>query len=267
MPTYKAPVDDTLFLLNDVFHLDRYGNLPGFADASPDLVEAVLREAGEVRRGSAHPAQPGRRQGRLHTPRRRQRDHPDRLQGRLQAIGRGRLDRHLGAGRIRRPGPAGDADRRGQRNACSANMAFAMYPGLTHGAIAALLEHASQELKTRYLPKMVTGEWTGTMNLTEPHGGTDLGLLAHQGGPAGGRQLPDHRQQDFHLRRRARHGGQHHPSGARAHRRRAGRHQGHFALHRAEVHGRRTTARSASATASSAARSKRRWASTAIRPA
>ena len=45
MPTYKAPVDDALFLLNDVFHLDRYGNLPGFADASPDLVEAVLREA------------------------------------------------------------------------------------------------------------------------------------------------------------------------------------------------------------------------------
>jgi len=45
MPTYKAPVEDTLFLLNDVLHIDRYGNLPGFADASPDVVEAVLREA------------------------------------------------------------------------------------------------------------------------------------------------------------------------------------------------------------------------------
>jgi hypothetical protein len=44
MPTYKAPVDDALFLLNDVFHIDRYGNLPGFSDASPDVVEAVLRE-------------------------------------------------------------------------------------------------------------------------------------------------------------------------------------------------------------------------------
>ncbi len=60
---------------------------------------------------------------------------------------------------------------------CSANMAFAMYPGLTQGAIAALLAHASPELKTKYLPKMMTGEWTGTMNLTEPHCGTDLGLL------------------------------------------------------------------------------------------
>ena len=44
MPTYKAPVGDTLFLLNDVLHIDRYGNLPGFADASPDLIEAVLSE-------------------------------------------------------------------------------------------------------------------------------------------------------------------------------------------------------------------------------
>src|SRR5258708_15689188 len=56
-------------------------------------------------------------------------------------------------------------------------MAFAMYPGLTQGAIAALLTHASQELKTKYLPKMVEGVWTGTMNLTEPHCGTDLGQL------------------------------------------------------------------------------------------
>src|SRR5205085_11077963 len=59
----------------------------------------------------------------------------------------------------------------------SANMAFAMYPGLTQGAIAALLHHANEEQKKTYLPKMTTGEWTGTMNLTEPHCGTDLGML------------------------------------------------------------------------------------------
>ena len=59
----------------------------------------------------------------------------------------------------------------------SANMAFAMYPGLTNGAVAALMTHANEELKARYLPKMTTGEWTGTMNLTEPHSGTDLGLI------------------------------------------------------------------------------------------
>jgi alkylation response protein AidB-like acyl-CoA dehydrogenase len=59
----------------------------------------------------------------------------------------------------------------------SANLAFGMYPGLTQGAIAALVVHGSAEQKTRYLPKMVEGTWTGTMNLTEPHCGTDLGLL------------------------------------------------------------------------------------------
>src|SRR5947199_3068716 len=59
----------------------------------------------------------------------------------------------------------------------SANMAFAMYPGLTQGAIAAILRHGTDEQKAAYLPKMVEGRWTGTMNLTEPHCGTDLGLL------------------------------------------------------------------------------------------
>ncbi len=59
----------------------------------------------------------------------------------------------------------------------SSNMAFAMYPGLTQGAIAALLQHATPEQQKLYLPKMTAGEWTGTMNLTEPHCGTDLGLL------------------------------------------------------------------------------------------
>ena len=55
MPTYKAPVDDVQFLLNDVFHMERYGNLPGFADASPDALAAILDEAAQVRRGSLQP--------------------------------------------------------------------------------------------------------------------------------------------------------------------------------------------------------------------
>src|SRR6185436_2632241 len=59
----------------------------------------------------------------------------------------------------------------------SANLAFSMYPALTQGAIAAIVAHGSPEQKKAYLPKMVAGEWTGTMNLTEPHCGTDLGLL------------------------------------------------------------------------------------------
>jgi alkylation response protein AidB-like acyl-CoA dehydrogenase len=67
----------------------------------------------------------------------------------------------------------------------SSNLALGMYPGLTQGAIAAMIEHASQELKQTYLPRMISGEWTGTMNLTEPHCGTDLGLLKTKAMPNG----------------------------------------------------------------------------------
>src|SRR6202044_2407146 len=66
---------------------------------------------------------------------------------------------------------------------CSANIAFSMYPGLTRGAVAALMAHGNNELKARYLPKMTTGEWTGTMCLTEPHCGTDLGLIKTRADP------------------------------------------------------------------------------------
>ncbi len=67
----------------------------------------------------------------------------------------------------------------------SANMAFGMYPGLSHGAYSALSQHGTPEQKEKYLPKLVTGEWTGTMNLTEPHCGTDLGLLRSKAVPVG----------------------------------------------------------------------------------
>ena len=177
MPTYKAPVDDTLFLLNDVFHLDRYGNLPGFAEASPDLVEAVLREAGKFAEEVLTPLnRVGDKEGCTR--------HPD---GSVSTpTGFKEAFKQLVEGGwigISAPAEFGGQDLPATLTVavnellCSANQAFAMYPGLTQGAIAALLAHASPELKTKYLPKMVEGVWTGTMNLTEPHCGTDLGLL------------------------------------------------------------------------------------------
>ena len=78
-----------------------------------------------------------------------------------------------------------------------------MYPGLTNGAVAALTVHGDDALKSRYLPKMTTGEWTGTMCLTEPHCGTDLGLIKTKAIPQAGRLLRHHRAEDFHLGRRA----------------------------------------------------------------
>ncbi|MFY9599288.1 MAG: acyl-CoA dehydrogenase C-terminal domain-containing protein [Pseudolabrys sp.] len=177
MPIYKAPVDDALFLLNDVFHIEHYGNLPGFSDASPDVVEAVLREAAKF---SEEVLTPLNRVGDKEGCKRAADGSvttPKGFKGAYKQIVEG--------GWI---GISVPADFGGQglpatitvmvnEFFCSANMAFAMYPGLTQGAIAALLVHASDALKAKYLPKMVEGAWTGTMNLTEPHCGTDLGLL------------------------------------------------------------------------------------------
>ena len=91
------------------------------------------------------------------------------------------------------------------------------------------LHHGGEEQQETYLPKMVTGEWTGTMNLTEPQAGSDVGRAAHQGGAAGRRHLPHHRHEDLHHLRRARHDREHRPPRAGPHARRAARHQGHLA--------------------------------------
>ncbi|MEJ2435384.1 MAG: acyl-CoA dehydrogenase C-terminal domain-containing protein, partial [Pseudolabrys sp.] len=177
MPTYQAPVDDVLFLLNDVFHLDRYGNLPGFADASPDVVEAILREAGRFAEEVLTPLNrvgdtegcTRRDDGSVTTPTGFKDAYRQLTEGGWVGIS---APEEFGG-----QGLSGTMTVLVNEMLCAANMAFAMYPALTQGAIAALLTHATPELKAKYLPKMVEGAWTGTMNLTEPHCGTDLGLL------------------------------------------------------------------------------------------
>jgi acyl-CoA dehydrogenase len=177
MPTYKAPVSDTLFLLNDVFDYAKYANAPGFSEAPIDIVEAVLTEGAKF---VEEVVQPLNRIGDVEGCRRSEDGGvttPKGFKEAYQALVEG--------GWV---GLAGDPKYGGQglphflavlfsEYEYSANIAFSMYPGLTNGAVAALMVHASDELKSRYLPKMTTGEWTGTMNLTEPHCGTDLGLI------------------------------------------------------------------------------------------
>ncbi|QKV19336.1 acyl-CoA dehydrogenase C-terminal domain-containing protein [Oricola thermophila] len=185
MPAYRAPVEDTLFVLNDVFKYERYNNLPGFSDASPDIVEAVLREAARMAEEVFFPLnQSGDREGctrnddgSVTTPK-----------GFREAF-----EQYKEAGWM---GLAFDPEYGGQglpyvlhsaigEYFSSANMAFAMYPGLTQGAMAAIREHGNDKQKQTFLPKMVEGRWTGTMNLTEPHCGTDLGLLRTKAVPQG----------------------------------------------------------------------------------
>ncbi|PZU94586.1 MAG: acyl-CoA dehydrogenase [Chelatococcus sp.] len=185
MPIYKAPVDETLFLLNDVFGIERYNNLPGFAEAAPDVIEAVLSEGARVCEEILQPLnRTGDQEGCV-----READGSVRTpKGFKEAY-----EAYAGAGWI---GLAMDPEYGGQglpytlgavmnEFASSANMAFAMYPGLTMGAIAALYVHGTPAQKRAYLPKMIEGAWSGTMNLTEPHCGTDLGLLKTRAVPNG----------------------------------------------------------------------------------
>jgi 3-(methylsulfanyl)propanoyl-CoA dehydrogenase len=183
MPTYKAPVEDALFLLNDVFHLERYNNLPGYADASPDVVEAILSEAAKfceeilvpLNRSGDKEGCKRHDDGSVTTPKGFKEAFAQLVEGGWIGIsapvefgGQGLpsvmteiVSEYLG----------------------SANMAFAMYSGLTQGAIAALHLHGTPAQKQTYLPPLIAGRWTGTMNLTEPHCGTDLGLLRSRATP------------------------------------------------------------------------------------
>jgi alkylation response protein AidB-like acyl-CoA dehydrogenase len=177
MPTYKAPVEDMLFLLNDVFHLERYNNLPGFAEATPDVIEAIVQEAAKLSEEAIAPLNlSGDREGCTH--------HPDGSVTTPKGF-REAYKAYTDGGWM---GLAAPPDFGGQGLPTSlnsvmqefvsaANLSLGMYPGLTQGAIAALVVHGSDEQKRTYLPKMIAGDWTGTMNLTEAHCGTDLGLL------------------------------------------------------------------------------------------
>ncbi|MGB3744101.1 MAG: acyl-CoA dehydrogenase C-terminal domain-containing protein [Xanthobacteraceae bacterium] len=177
MPVYKAPVDEVTFLLRDVFHLDRYNNLPGFAEATPDVVEAVLGEAAKFSEAVLMPLnrigdQEGCRRnpdGSVTTPRGFRDAYKKLVEGGW--IG------------VSAPAEFGGQDLPVVINQAvnefftSANMAFGMYAALTQGATAAIAVHGSPEQKKLYLPKLVSGQWAGTMNLTEPQCGTDLGLV------------------------------------------------------------------------------------------
>jgi acyl-CoA dehydrogenase len=177
MPVYKAPVKDTLFILNDVLNIERYNNLPGFEDATADMIEAITTEAAKLAEERLFPLNlSGDQQGC-----KRADDGsvsvPDGFKSAYDAYCEGGW---LGLAVPEQYGGQGlpyTLHAAIGEYMSAANLSLMMYPGLTQGAIAAILVHGTDEQKEKYLPNMVAGTWSGTMNLTEPHCGTDLGLL------------------------------------------------------------------------------------------
>ena len=184
MPEYKAPLKDIEFVMNDVLNFEQhYANLPGGEEATPDLVNAILVEAAKFSEEILSPInQIGDQQGCT-----RHEDGsvttPDGFKEAYQQYvecGWPSLAHEVEFGGQGLPESLGSVI---SEMVGAANWSWGMYPGLSHGCMNTLSSHGTQEQKQAYLPKLISGEWTGTMCLTEPHAGTDLGLLRTKAEP------------------------------------------------------------------------------------
>ncbi len=181
MPTYTPPTKDQQFLLHDVFKISQ-SDIPGYDELDRDFTAAILEEAGKI---AANVLQPLNtvgdtegcklENGVVRTPTGFKAAWDEMAQGGWMG-----LDASPDYGGQGMPHLINTAT--GELFS-SANMAFQMYVGLSHGAASALAVHGSDEQKQTYLPKIYSGEWSGTMNLTEPHCGTDLGLMRTKAEP------------------------------------------------------------------------------------
>ena len=181
MPTYNAPTKDMQFLLHEVLEVSR-SSVPGYGELEAGFTGAVLEEAGKIARDVLAPLNASGDQegctlenGVVRTPK--------GFKAAFQAMKDGgwtALDCDPAYGGQGMPYVLATAV---GEIFVSANMAFNMYQGLTHGAYSAIHAHGTEDQKATYLPKMVTCDWTGTMNLTEPHCGTDLGQLRTKAEP------------------------------------------------------------------------------------
>jgi alkylation response protein AidB-like acyl-CoA dehydrogenase len=186
VPSYKAPIDQIRFLLEEVHDVAQLSAMPGYEEMTPDLLFAVLEEGGRLCEEVLQPINgTGDAEG-------------CRLENGRVTTPAGFREAYAAYRAGGWPAITSDPEFGGQglphlsrfvfdEMLISANLAFSMYPGLTHGAAALLEVFGDAELKQRFLPRMVDGSWGGTMCLTEAHAGTDLGIIRTRAeGPAGG---------------------------------------------------------------------------------
>ena len=185
MTAYTAPVDDVAFLLGRVFDFDaQMAALPGCEEVNTELAVSVLEEAGKFT-------------SEVLVPLNRPIDEEGcRLVDGAVVTPKGMAEAYRAFAEAGWTSLSGDPEHGGQglprvlqilldEFLCSANLSFSLFPSLSRGAVEAIEAHASPELKAAYLPRMIAGEWTGAMALTEASAGTDLGLLATRAVPDG----------------------------------------------------------------------------------
>ena len=184
MPTYHAPLRDMRFVYHELADGDALAGLPAFREATPDIVDAVLDEAGKLARDVLQPLnRSGDEQGCAYengvvrTPEGFADAYRQFREGGWTSLA---CDPQYGG-----QGLPNLLNFMVEEMICASNLAFGTYPGLTHGAYRALHAHGDQALKDAYLPRLVDGSWTGTMCLTEPQCGTDLGLCKTKAEPNG----------------------------------------------------------------------------------
>lgn len=184
MPTYRAPLETVNFLLHDVIGIDRLTALPRFAETNRELMEAILEAAGTFMAEELFPLNGGGdkvgckwENGKVTAP-----------PGFKEAYKKYTEMGWSGLSAVPEFGGQGLPTVLNTLTGeflASSNLSFSLYPGLTQGAINAILHHGDDHLKNLFLPNMISGKWTGTMNLTEPHAGTDLAILRSKAEPNG----------------------------------------------------------------------------------
>jgi len=178
MPSYKAPLDDMRFVLNEVLHVGQLSRIADFSSVDVPTINQFLEETAKMAENVLFPLNAmGDREGCVHDRDTKAVKTPTGFKEAYKQFCESGMTGFACDPKYGGLGMPQAVNTALSEMFCSANLAFGMYPGLTHGAYNALHEYGTDEQKNTYLPKLVSGEWSGTMCLTEPQCGTDLGLI------------------------------------------------------------------------------------------